>query len=672
MCGIAGIYARPDADASQELLLAMAGELRHRGPDGNGLYLDGRFGMTNTRLAIVDLAGGDQPLSDEDGRYWVMQNGEIYNYVELQAELEALGHRLSTTSDTEVIAHAYEEWGPACLGRLNGDFAIAVWDRREQELFLARDRFGVRPLFVAELGGDLVYASEAKAILRHPAARRELDPAALVECFTTWCVSPDASAFTGIRELAPAHYLRAGPEGIREERRWWDLRFSDAGDVPPAEREALAGELDVLLADATRLRLRADVPVAAYLSGGLDSSAIVALALEQMDETLYSFGVGFEDPRFDESDYQDRLAGEAGTSLTRVTVGAREIAELLPRTVEMSEKPTLRTAPSPLLRLSAAVQDAGLKVVTTGEGADELFAGYDLFRENKVRHFWAREPDSELRPLLLTRLNAFIGKDLKRSGAFLVGFYRKGLTETADPLYSHRIRFANTSRILALADADVLARAAERGDPAERLEARLPSWFGELTPLGRAQYLEITTFLNGYLLHSQGDRMLMGHSIEGRFPFLDYRVAEFAAALPDALRLRGLNEKYLLRKAVEHRLPPEIVSRKKRPYRAPIVAAFVGPEAPEYVREHLDPARLEAAGIFAPEAVARLVRKCEAGAARNAVGETDEMALVGVLSTMLLHDRFVASPSLAQPLVPDRVVVGSEVRVPKAPLRATA
>jgi asparagine synthase (glutamine-hydrolysing) len=672
MCGIAGIYARPDADPPERLLLAMAGELRHRGPDGTGLYRDGRFGMTNNRLAIVDLEGGDQPLGSEDGRYWVMQNGEIYNYVELRAELEDRGRRFATTSDTEVIAQAYAEWGPACLDRLNGDFAFAVWDRRERELFLARDRFGVRPLFVAELGGDLVFASEQKAILRHPNARRELDPAGLVESFTTWCISPDASSFPGIRELAPAHYLRVGPGGIREERRWWDLRFSDAGDVSPSARAALAEELDELLADATRLRLRADVPVAAYLSGGLDSSAIVAHALEQMDETLFAFGVGFEDPRFDESAFQDRLAGERGLDLTRVTVGARDIAELLPLTVELAEKPTRRTAPSPLLRLSGAVQEAGLKVVTTGEGADELFGGYDLFRENAVRHFWAREPDSELRPLLLTRLNAFIGKDLKRSGAFLVGFYKKGLTETDDPLYSHRLRFANTSRLLSLLRGDVVERGAERGDPAERIEARLPSWFGEMTPLGRAQYLEITTFLEGYLLHSQGDRMLMGHSIEGRFPFLDYRVAEFAASLPDALRLRGLTEKYLLRKAVEPRLPADIAARKKRPYRAPIVGAFVGADAPEYVGELLAQQRLEAAGLFSPEAVARLVRKCEAGAPRDAVSETDEMALVGVLSVMLLHERFVADPRPAEPLVPDRVVVGDEVRLPRAATPATA
>src|SRR5690349_21287176 len=222
MCGLAGVYERRAA-ADPDLLLTMAGELRHRGPDGVGLYVDGSFGMTNTRLAIVDLEGGDQPLSDEHGRYWVMQNGEIYNHVELRAELRGLGHEFATTCDTEVIAHAYEEWGPAFLDRLNGDFAIALWDRGRRELFLARDRFGVRPLFLAELDGALCFASEAKALLRHPAARRELDPVGLVDTFTIWTTLPDRSAFVGIRELPAAHYLVVGPDGPGREICWWDL-----------------------------------------------------------------------------------------------------------------------------------------------------------------------------------------------------------------------------------------------------------------------------------------------------------------------------------------------------------------------------------------------------------------------------------------------------------------
>jgi asparagine synthase (glutamine-hydrolysing) len=665
VCGIAGIYARPGRNASPELLLAMAGELQHRGPDGVGLYLDERFGMSNTRLAIVDLEGGDQPLSNEGGRYWVMQNGEIYNYVELQDELRSLGHRFETSSDTEVIAHAYDEWGVDCLSRLNGDFAFAVWDRQQQELFLARDRFGVRPLFLAELDGDLVFGSEAKALFRHPSARRELDPLGLVEAFTIWSILPDRSAFVGIRELAPAHYLRFGPEGLIEERRWWDHRFPRLGEERTETEAELEQELTALLTDATRIRLRADVPVAAYLSGGLDSSLTAALASKLYPGTLNSFGIGFRDPLFDESEYQDRFVRELGTDLKRVVVDSPDIAELLPRAIELTEKPTLRTALTPLLRLSAAVKEAGLKVVITGEGADELFGGYDIYREDKVRRFWAKVPESTLRPLLLTRLNEFIGKDLKRSGAFLFGFYKRGLEDVDDPLYSHRLRFANTGRVLRLLDKGLVAEAAREGDSPARVEARLPADFDKVTALGKAQYLEIMTFLDTYLLHSQGDRMLMGNSIEGRFPFLDYRVAEFAAALPDTMKVRGLEEKYLLRKAAEPLLPAEISARRKRPYRAPIVSAFVGSEAPAYVRELLDPEHLRSVGLFEPEAVARLVSKCEAPGGAG-VGETDEMGLVGTLSVMLLHDRFVARPTLAPTASATRFVVGDRVQEPGA------
>jgi asparagine synthase (glutamine-hydrolysing) len=638
----------------------MAGELRHRGPDGTGLYLDGRFGMVNTRLAIIDLAGGDQPLSDESARYWVMQNGEIYNYIELRDELETLGHRFTTSSDTEVLAHAYEEWGVECLDRLNGEFAIAVWDSEEEELFLARDRFGIRPLFISEIGGDLCFASEAKALLRHAGARRSLDPLGLVETFTMWSTLPDRSAFDGIRELAPGHYLLWGREGLRRERCWWDLDFAHAEETRAGTEQGYAEELRDLLTDATRIRLRADVPVAAYQSGGLDSSAIAALARRLSSGTLHSFGIGFEDERYDESAFQDLVTQELGTSLTRVVIGGREIAELMPRVVELAEKPTLRTAPAPLLRLSAAVQDAGLKVVLTGEGADELFAGYDLFRENKIRRFWARDPRATWRGLPLTRVNAFLARDLERVSAFLTMFYSRGLTETDDPLYSHRIRFANTSRCLRLLSEQVVSEAALRGDPIERLCARLPTGFTDFTPLGQAQYLEIKTFLESYLLHTQGDRMLMGHSIEGRFPFLDYRIAEFAARLPDSMRLHGLHEKRVLRKAVAELLPREIVDRKKQPYRAPIVQAFVGPDAPDYVAELLRPERLEEVGVFEPDAVSAVVRKC-ASAGEAGVSETDEMALVGVVSTMLLHEQLVARPVLAPHAEPTRVVVGREV-----------
>lgn len=660
MCGLAGIYAGSGDEASSRFLLTMAGELAHRGPDGTGLYLDERFGMVNRRLAIVDLQGGEQPLANEDESLWVMQNGEIYNHVELREELRGRGHRFSTSCDTEVLVHAYEEWGTGCLDHLNGDFAFAVWDRRARELLLARDRFGVRPLFLAEWGGALCFASEAKALLRHPRAARELDPAGLVESFTAWSLSTGGSAFRGVRELPPAHFLRWGPRGLVERRRWWDLDFSPRPGGERRDPGEAAEELRSLLDDSTRLRLRADVPVAAYLSGGLDSSAIAALARVHSRGGLRSFGVGFTDARYDESRFQRRMAEELGIELTQRTLDAGAIASLLPRAILLAEQPTLRTALAPMLGLSAAVREAGIKVVLTGEGADELFAGYDIFRESQIRRFWAREPDSRLRPALLRRLYPGLGRGSSRGGAYLESFFRRGLEDTGDPLYSHRIRFANTARSLRLFGDDFLARAPAETEVLETLAGQLPPRFAGFTGLGQAQYLETKTFLQGYLLHTQGDRMLMGHSVEGRFPFLDHRVAELAAALPDRLRLRGLRDKYLLRRATASLLPEEIRGRAKVPYRAPIAAALVGAGAPEYVADLLIGQRLAEAGIFSPGRVATLLEKCR-GRLEEGVAEVDEMALVGVTSTMLLHEQLVARPALAAPAVATKLVRGDTV-----------
>jgi asparagine synthase (glutamine-hydrolysing) len=648
------VYGRAPVDPA--LLLEMAGELRHLGPDGTGVYMDGTFGMVNTRLAIVDLDGGDQPLSCERGRYWAMQNGEIYNYVELRRELRGRGHRFRSSSDTEVIAHAYEEWGVKCLERFNGDFAIAVWDRVRGELFLARDRFGVRPLFIGQFGNDICFASEAKALLRHPHAHRGLDPVGIVDSFTIWATLPDHSAIAGVRELAPAHYLIINQAGMATETRWWDIDFTSA-DAPEDE---LLDELEALLDDAIRLRLRADVPVATYLSGGLDSSAIAAIAAQQRgSEGLFAFGVGFEDENFDESAAQDRIARRLGTNFHRTTVGSAAIAESFPRVVTLAEKPLLRTAPAPLLKLSSAVRDAGLKVVLTGEGADELFAGYDIFREDAVRRFWARDPNSVLRPLLFARLNQFLATDPKRAGAFLSRFYARDLLATDDPLYSHRLRFANTGRCLGLLNREIAEQATGELAPATRLQRRLPDRYESFSPLGRAQYVEIATFLEGYLLHAQGDRMLMGNAIEGRFPFLDFRLAEFAARLPDRMRLRRLREKRALRDAVARHLPDEIRSRPKVPYRAPIRDVFFNESRPDYVNEMLDPACIDRAGLLDPRAVGRLAAKFE----RNrGVSETDEMALVGCLSLMLLHEQLIVSPRLAAPARPTRVVVGDRLK----------
>jgi asparagine synthase (glutamine-hydrolysing) len=666
MCGIGGVYPSAGRQVGERLLLEMAGEMAHRGPDGVGSYRDGEFAMVNTRLAIIDLAGGDQPLSNEDGRLWVMQNGEIYNFPELMAELEALGHRFATRSDTEVIVHAFEEWGEGFLHRLDGEFAIAIWDRDRRQLFLARDRFGIRPLFLSRPGGDVAFASEARALLRHPDAERRIDALALVETFTLWAPQPDRSAFVGIEELPPGHFVRVGPAGMEAPVCWWDLHFGPREGTRQAPLAELAEELRSLLDDATRIRLRADVPVGVYLSGGLDSSATAALARRHTQAELQAFSVGFEDPRFDESAFQDRMAEVLGVRLRRITVSGADIADAFPEVVERAEKPMLRTAPGPLLRLSRAVREAGFKVVLTGEGADELFGGYGIFQEAMIRRFWARRPDSKLRPALLGRVYPYLSRDLASGGGFMAEFFRDGLLDVDDPLYSHRPRFRTTKRTLRFLDPGLRAEAAAQGDPEARLLARLPAAFAGFGPLGRAQYLEIATFLHGYLLHSQGDRMLMANSVEGRFPFLDVAVAEFAAALPERLRLRDLEEKHLLRRALAPLLPPEVVARPKRPYRAPILGAFFGPAAPAYVRELLDPQRVAAGGLLDPVPVARLAAKAQRYV-EVGLGEGDEMALVGALSTMILDERLVRSPRLAPPALATRVVRGGVVHAGARP-----
>lgn len=657
MCGIAGLYAASDRPASRPLLLEMAGDLLHRGPDGVGLYLDGRFGMVATRLAIIDLATGDPPIANETGRYWTVQNGEIYDFVERRAELRALGHRFSTDSDTEVLVHGFETWGEDLPSHLNGDFAFAIWDRVERTAFLARDRFGVRPLFLLERDGDVAFASESPALLRHPAAERRLDPAGLTDVFTFWSAQGGRSAFTGVRELPPGHLLRIGPDGAERPRRWWALSFGPREGRRQESADVLAEELRWLLDDATRIRLRADVPVGVYLSGGLDSSSTSALARRHVLQPLRAFGLAFEDDRFDERTHQRRMADAIDVNLEQVLTHDTDVATAFPEVIGRAAMPMLRTAPAPLYELARRVHQDGYKVVLTGEGADELFGGYGIFQEAMVRRFWARRPDSRLRPALLRRIYPYLARDLARSGGFVEAFFGVGLEDVGDPLYGHRPRIATSARNLRFLHPDLRAEAAREGTPEARVLARLPEDFASFGPLGQVQWAEIETFLTGYLLHAQGDRMMMAHAVEGRVPFLDVRVAEFAADLPERMRLADLHEKPLLRRAMAPLLPPDIVRRPKRPYRAPILRPFFGPSAPDWVEATLAPETVADSGLLDPAAVAKLVAKCRRRAATG-VGESDEMALVGVLSTLLLHDRYVTSPRPATRATPTREVHG--------------
>jgi asparagine synthase (glutamine-hydrolysing) len=674
MCGIVGTLNLTKSTPIQEMALRqMLAMLRHRGPDQFGIYRDGQVGLGSARLSIIDLSSGQQPITNEDNTLWIVFNGEIFNYVELRPELEARGHRFATNSDTEVILHLYEDYGAGCLNYLNGQFAIAIWDTRRQALFLARDRLGVRPLFYTQAGGALIFGSEIKAILADPRVCAELDPTALDQIFTFWSPLSPRSAFRDIKEVPPGHYLLAQRGEIAIEP-YWQLSFPDAGSEPRRSLDDYLDEFRSLMVDAAQIRLRADVPVGAYLSGGLDSSTIAAIIRNYTHNRLDTFSIAFSDPDFDESEFQRRMARFLGTDHQVVYATHTDIGRVFPDVIWHTEIPVLRTSPAPMYLLSKLVRDHHFKVVLTGEGADEFLAGYDIFKEDKIRRFWARQPASQLRPKLFARLYPYIA-DLTSSGdAYRAAFFGEGMTDTEARDYSHITRWRTTGRAKRFFSADLLHTIETQAIPARQAVVYPPD-FDRWDPLHRAQYLEINIFLSEYLLSSQGDRVGMAHSVEGRFPFLDYRVVEFCNRLPPRLKLHGLTEKYLLRKLSQTWLPDEIWQRGKRPYRAPIHRSFFPidtlasqggkPDRElDYVRELLAPESIRAAGLFKPEAVSQLVGKIERG---MRIGETDDMALAGILSSQLVYLQFVSDFKMPPPLsgADDvKVCVGPEVTQP--------
>lgn len=639
MCGIAGyLNLREGEPPSAMVLRQMLAMIRHRGPDQFGIYLDDEIGMGNARLSIVDLACGQQPMGTEDNRFWIVYNGEIFNHHELKKELEALGHRFATNCDTEVFLYLYVAYGPRCLSRINGQFAVAIWDSVERRLFLARDRHGVRPLFYHEGERAMVFGSEIKAMAGHPAIRLELDPVALDQVFTGWSCLPPQTAFVGIRQLPAGHFAIFGREGSRVER-YWDPAHAvnHPGGKDRRSASDLLVNLEELLSDATRLRLLADVPVGAYLSGGLDSSIIAALVRRLATGRIDTFSIAFNDAAFDESEHQRRMARHLGTDHQVVQVTHEEIGEVFPDVVWHCETPLLRTGPAPMFLLAQLVKRSGYKVVLTGEGADEFFGGYDIFKEAKIRAFWARQPKSSLRPRLFQRIYPDLQNLAKLGPSYLAAFFGERLSEIDAADYSHATRWRNTRRTQRFFSPELTARI--RQDAKPFLDSvPLPDGFRRWSVLERAQYLEIVAFMSPYLLASQGDRVGMAHSVEGRFPFLDYRVAEFCGRLPAKYKMPGLRDKFLLRQLGRTLLPPEVWSRPKKPYRAPIHRSFFNARTPAYVRELLGEDALRDSGLFHPAAVAKLVAKIEHG---ENVGETDDMALAGVLSTQLLHRRFV-------------------------------
>lgn len=637
MCGILGYFGNGMVPADAvSLLEQMAGSLQHRGPDEDGVFTSIGVGLGHRRLSIVGLVDGQQPMSNVDGSISISFNGEIFNHVELRQSLEAKGHIFRTASDTEVIIHLYQDMGPDCVYLLNGDFAFAIWDATRQRMLIARDRMGVRPVFYVEHSRMLFFASEVKALLKVPGVDAEIDPFALDQVFTMWAPVPPRTMFKGVSELPAGHLMIVDGNGVAI-RRYWDVSFPDADEKADERDEAdIAEELLALLDDATAIRMRADVPVGAYLSGGLDSSITCALAKPYAAAGLRTFSVTFDTAEHDESYFQNEMVRALGTRHSAVACGPDQIAGVFPSVIAQTEKPVIRTAPAPLHLLSRHVREEGMKVVLTGEGADEVFAGYDIFKEARVRSFCAKQPASSRRPLLFRRLYPYLPGLSQQTPEALAAFFGAGSADMDDPLFSHRPRYRSTAAAKIFFSCDLKARLAGY-DATDEVLSRLPRDFARWHPQHRAQYLETKFLLPDYILSSQGDRMSMAHGVEGRFPFLDHRLVEFASRISPGMKLKGFVEKHILRRATAGLLPPSIGNRTKQPYRAPDSRSFFAGQEPAYVERLFSPRALQETGLFNPVSAEKLLAKCR----RQTDGFRDNTAFVGILSTQLWNETFV-------------------------------
>jgi asparagine synthase (glutamine-hydrolysing) len=651
MCGIAGIVdlagRRPvPAGAVQ----AMARALVHRGPDEDGFLDEPGVGLASRRLSIVGLADGRQPITNEDGSVAVVFNGELFDYPEARARLEKHGHRFRTHCDTELIPHLWEDYEEGLFSYLRGQFALALWDRRRQRLLLARDRFGICPLYWTRQGDWLLFASEIKALLASGQVPARPDPRGLDHIFTFFALPGPVTCFDGVQSLPPAHYLRVqlaadGGAGTVRERVYWDIDFPDSGDEEAGQDpDALTDEFEAVLRGAIDRRLRADVPVVAYLSGGVDSSTVVALASHVRREPVPTFTIRIASPGFDETARAALTARHVGTEPVVVTCGPTDLLAAYPRLIHAGEAPVVEPATAALLLLAQAVHEHGYKVALTGEGADEWLAGYPWYKIHRLLGLldvipglplgeWARRvyayfdgaPPSSCE--MVHRQQQALGGH----NAWLDLYAMMGMA---------KLRFFSRELRETLGD-----RCAY--DDLELNTGRMRRWH----PLNRALYVGARVMLPGLLLHARGDRVAMHSSVETRYPFLDEEVFTFLARLHPRWKLRGLRDKHLLRLVAARWLPREVAWRPKAIFRAPFDS--LRPEVSSGLAEQLlSDASLRKTGYFDVAAVQAwrqgYLRLRPGGLQRTSV----EMGLSGVLATQLWHHTFIDGsladlPSLA-------------------------
>ena len=616
MCGILGLLA-PGANPDLRSQLPL---LAHRGPDDEGCYADADVFLGARRLSIIDVVGGHQPLSNETEAVWVIQNGEVYNYLTVRAELEARGHIFRTRSDTEVIAHAYEEWGTDCPKHLRGIFAFAVWDRARRRLFLARDRFGVKPLYYLELPrGEVAFASEIRPLLALLPDLPRPDLAALRALFTVGFIPTPRTAFERIRKLPSAHTLVA-EEGRVRLQQYWDVPVSSPqggrGAGAQGGREAMEIIKQHLQRAVTEQRM-SEVPLGALISGGIDSSSIAALLQAQSSARLHTFNIGFERTRYDETRYAELAARHIGTQHHQIVFRQADF-DRYPEVMAHLEEPQCSATALPIYLLYEACRRAGLTVVLTGEGSDELLGGYHWFRgdAHAQRLLWLPRPVRQLAAAAPLPISDAARRVLREGGPDAIARYALW----------HAVGEAD-----GLLSSDVLHADGLMEDWhaafAERLTAR--------DAFRQFQYLEARTRLVDFI-NFEVDRMSMAHSIEARVPFLDHELWECVAGLPSAALMNGSQPKGLLRAAMREYLPPEILARRKWGLAAPYADWLRRPRFPDWAEDALSDSALRDTGYFKADAVKRLRVEQQSGRRNHA------RLLMGVLSTQVWHGQFVA------------------------------
>jgi len=619
MCGICGLVAgERDRGPDREVVARMSGRLVHRGPDDDGLFCEGPVALAARRLSIIDLAHGHQPIANEDGSCVVIQNGEIYNYRELKRELEGRGHRFATDCDTEVLVHGYEEWGEAFVERLRGMFAIALWDKRRRRLLLARDRFGIKPLYYGEAGGGLGFASELKAMLEQPSFSREIDPRAVAAYLAFNSIPAPLTIFKAARKLPPGHLLtwEGGEVALR--------RYARPG--PPPEGEVrrgsaaeLAAELREVLDDSVRAHLVADVPVGVLLSGGVDSGGLAALASRHLDEPLRTFSIGFEEEGFNELSRARLVAERYGTDHHELVLRP-DAVELLPRLVEAFDEPFGDSSALPTYLVSELAVGE-VKVALSGEGGDELFGGYytyvaDLLARRVGRLAALARPLAEALPSRTDR----VGFDYKAKR-----FARAAALPPLERHHGWKEIFSAEAR------AELAGPGASAWDPLDLYRERYAET-ATAEPLARMQDVDLGIYMADDLL-VKTDRLSMAHSLELRVPFLDAAVAHFAFSLPTELKVRGFAKKRLLRKALEPLLPREILHGRKQGFSIPIAAWLRGPLEP-FAREVLAPSAVARQGLLDPAAVTPILD-------RHVSGQEDlSRQIWGLMALTLWFDRY--------------------------------